>query len=185
VFCGPSSASNRVFDTNQTALASQIAPETHWDLVDLVVVVDAGPKTVTSSQGHLLAETSPYYHARLKEIQPRIDQVRQAIVDKNLQVLGPLLEAESTSMHLIMMTSQPPIYYWQPGSIEIMQRIRQWRGEGLEAYFTLDAGANVHVICSKAQAPEVQARLQKNSFVKQIIPNHPAPGAHFTNTHLF
>lgn len=170
---------------DQTGLTTQVAPETHWNLVDLVVIVDSGQKSTSSSQGHLLAETSPYFQTRLKEMQPRIQQVRQSILNKDLATLGPLIEAESTSMHAVMMTSNPPIYYWQPESLAIMQAVRQWRGDGLESYFTLDAGANVHVICEESNSEELTKRLEELNFVQKIIANRPSQGVRLSREHLF
>lgn len=172
--------------SHKSSYATQIADENHWDLVDIVAIVDPEKKHTSSSQGHMLADTSPYYKARLKEMKGRIKGVREGILKKDIKRLGPLIEEDSTSMHLVMMTSKPPIYYWGPGSMRIMQDIIKWREEeGLLSYFTLDAGPNVHVICEEKDADRVERKLKKNEFVKWTIRNRPCAGARIVDEHLF
>lgn len=157
--------------------AREIAPHTHWDLVDIVAVVNPEKKLVSSSQGHLMANTSPYYEARIAEIGDRIKKTRQAILDKDIRTLGNLIEQDSTSMHAVMMTSNPGIFYWSPGSMRIMLEIMRWRREDdLQAYFTLDAGSNVHVICEQKDAKEVTKRLEALPEVQWTIYNQNCQG---------
>jgi diphosphomevalonate decarboxylase len=75
------------------------------------------------------------------------------------------------------MTSQPPSFYWNAGTMEIIQAVRQWREEGLESYFTIDAGPNVHVICAEADRAAVEQRLQSLQHVKFTIANGGGIGA--------
>jgi diphosphomevalonate decarboxylase len=154
-------------------------------LVDIVAIVDPEKKKISSSQGHEIADTSPYFETRIKEMQVRIQTVRQAILDKNIRKLGPEIERESTSMHSIMMTSTPPAYYWAPGSIRIMKDVMEWREkDDLQAYFTFDAGANAHIICEKKDASEVQKRLKAIEYVKWTIYNELAKGVGIIHNHL-
>jgi diphosphomevalonate decarboxylase len=50
-------------------------------------------------------------------------------------------------MHAVMMTSNPPLMYWQSATVEIFHQVREWRASGLPVGYTVDAGANVHVLC--------------------------------------
>ena len=172
--------------SHDDSYAVQIADEHYWDLVDIVAIVDPEKKKVSSSRGHLLADTSPYFETRIKEMQPRIKQTREAILAKDIRKLGPCIEQDSTSLHIVMMTSNPPCFYWGPGSIRIMLDVMKWREEDdLQAYFTLDAGPNVHIICEKKDADEVQKRLKENDFVKWTIYNEPCEGTVESSEHLF
>jgi diphosphomevalonate decarboxylase len=159
-----------------SSYAIELAPETHWDLVDIVCVVDEGKKKVSSSAGHELADTSAMYPSRLSELPDRLAQTRDAIATKNMDKLGVALEADCLSMFAVMMTSKPPIFYWLPGSLDIIHYVYRWRGEGLPVYFTFDAGPNPHLICEAKHAPEVLKQVQHLSSVKWTIVNHPAPG---------
>ena len=58
------------------------------------------------------------------------------------------------------MTSTPSVLYWLPGTINVMQALRQWRQTGGPiGYFTMDAGPNVHVITERAMAPAMQEKM--------------------------
>jgi len=171
---------------HDSSKAIQLAAEDHWDLVDIVAIVDPEKKKFSSSKGHELAESSPYFEARIKEMQSRINDTRKAIAKKDFKLLGKCIEADCVSMHAITMTSDPAIYYWGPGTMRIILDLISWREEeDLHAYFTIDAGPNVHVICEKKDAEEVQRRLEKNEFVDWTIYNEVCGGVREIEEHLF
>jgi diphosphomevalonate decarboxylase len=72
-------------------------------------------------------------------------------------------------MHAVMMTSNPPLMYWQSATVEIFHAVREWRSRGLPAAYTVDAGANVHVICLSEQAAEVEKRLREIPGVNNVL----------------
>ena len=72
-------------------------------------------------------------------------------------------------MHSIMMTSTPPLRYWQSATVEIFHRVREWRAGGLPVGYTVDAGANVHVICLAEYAKEVEKRLRELPGVSNVL----------------
>ncbi len=72
-------------------------------------------------------------------------------------------------MHAIMMTSRPPLYYWQPPTLAIMEAARAWRASGLPVCFTIDAGPNVHVITLSGHAVEVEKRLRAIPGVQNVL----------------
>lgn len=161
-------------DTDQGSYAEQIAPPSHWTLVDIVAVVNTQAKHVSSTHGHDLAPTSAYFPARLSEIPARIAEVRRAISERDLERLGVAAEADATSMHVVAMTATPPTMYWQPATLSVMQAVQRWRAQdGLQSYWTIDAGPNVHVLCEAKDAPEVEARLCELSAVQWTIANSP------------
>lgn len=160
-------------DSHATSYAYSIAPPEHWDLRDVVAIVSHTPKQIGSTDGHAAALTSPYFATRLALLPDRHARIRQAILDRDLAVLGPLMEEEAISLHVIALTSRPPIYYWAPATLELIQAIRAWRGEGLPVYFTLDAGPNVHLICAAADAPTVEARVRAMDGVMDVLVNAP------------
>jgi len=165
--------------------AVQIADEKHWDLVDIVAIITVQKKRTCSSEGHRLAITSPYFQTRILEMQPRIQDARRAIREKHISLLGTLSEQDTISMHMVMMTSQPPLYYWEPGTIAVMQEVMKIREQNnLPVYFSIDAGANVHVICEAQHAKLMEQKLHAIPFVQSTITNHPACGVHQITNHL-
>ncbi|GIV95609.1 MAG: diphosphomevalonate decarboxylase [Herpetosiphonaceae bacterium] len=163
--------------TSTGSYARSIAPPEHWQLCDIVAVVDVGAKQIASEAGHKLAFTSPYFPVRLQEIPERIERARRAILERDLATLGEVMEADAISMHTVAMTTRPPAFYWSAGTMAIIQAVRRWRDEGLACYFTIDAGPNVHVLCPVESAAEIEARLCLLPEVQFTIVNLAGPGA--------
>jgi diphosphomevalonate decarboxylase len=169
-----------------TSVARQIQPADHWDLVDMVAIVSAAEKAVSSESGHLLAVSSPFNMARVDHIDALLMEVRSAIATRDIQRLGVVLERDALAMHAVMMTSTPSLLYWQPGTIEIVQAVRQWREQDkLPVYFTIDAGPNVHLICESAYRNAVADRLRELKSVQQVLASKPGPGPKLLDSHLF
>jgi diphosphomevalonate decarboxylase len=167
------------------SFARQIADSEHWDLRDVIAVVEIGPKTVSSIEGHRRAPSSPYFTKRQELLPERLDKVRRAIRERDLAALGPVIEEEAVDLHLISMSSHPPIFYWSPGSIAVLRAVRELRQEGLSAYVTMDAGANVHVICDADSEDEVAERLEDLPAVGFVIRDGIGPGPDQETEHLF
>jgi diphosphomevalonate decarboxylase len=159
------------------SFAESLAPPKHWDLADIVAVVDTSAKKIGSAENHLLAITSPYFKVRLEGIEQRLNATREAIARRDLTLLGETMETDAVSMHVVCMTQNPPSFYWSAGTMAVIQAVRTWRAEGLEAYFTIDAGPNVHVICAGSDRAEVQRRLEALSEVSFTLANGPGAGA--------
>ncbi len=159
------------------SVAESIAPPEHWDLADVVAVVDLAAKKTGSAENHLLAATSPYFAVRLQELPARLDGAREATLARDLERLGAIMEADAVSMHVVCMTQVPPSFYWNAGTMAVIQAVRAWRTEGLEAYFTIDAGANVHVICAEHDRARLQSRLEALPEVQFTLSNGPGQGA--------
>ena len=128
------------------SLAVPLAPPEHWALVDLVALVSREHKAVTSSDGHGLADTSPLQRARLDDAPRRLARCRQAIAERAFAPLADVAELDSNLMHAVMMTSTPPLLYWAAGTLTVMHAVETWRGQGLEVFYTIDAGPNVHCL---------------------------------------
>ncbi len=160
------------------SFAFSIAPPGHWDLVDLIAIVANEHKPVGSTEGHRLAGTSPLQAARLAGAPQRLDVCRQAILKRDFAALAEITELDSNLMHAVMMTSRPPLFYWQPASLALMKLVPQWRKSGLPACYTLDAGPNVHILCLAGSEPDVASRLQEIPGVLRTIQAHPGGPAH-------
>jgi len=151
------------------AAAAQLFPADHWDLRDVVAVVDTEAKAVSSREGHRRAPTSPFFETRLDHLGERLGTVRTALRDRDMAQLGTAVEREGIELHLIAMSSRPPIFYWQPATLAVLEAVREIRDDGGTAYATMDAGANVHVICPADEEPQVAERLDERPEVQRTI----------------
>lgn len=149
--------------------ASSIAPASHWELVDCIAVISEAHKATGSTAGHALAGTSPLQAARLAGAPQRLEQCRAAILAGDFEALAEVSELDCHLMHAVMMTSQPGLHYWLPASLEVMEAVRSWRAAGTPAFYTLDAGPNVHVLCPASHADALSAQLQELPGVLRVL----------------
>lgn len=172
-------------DTSETSYAVQIFPPDHWASADVVAVVSEGKKEVPTSEGHALAQSSPFMKTRLLHMKEKNKLVKKLIQDKNFKEFGELTEAEALELHAIMLTQQPYLIYWTTGTLQIMKLTSHWREEGLEVYFTVNTGQDIHLICEEKDVERVKGKLKELDFVKDIIVNTPGEGTKLTEDHLF
>jgi diphosphomevalonate decarboxylase len=169
-----------------TSIARELYPPEHWELRDLVAIVSAAEKAVSSEGGHRIAATSPLNAGRIHQVNRILPGVVASITTRDLAALGEAAEWDALAMHAVMMTGAPSLLYWQPGTLEVIHAVRRWRSqEGLPAYFTIDAGPNVHVICEAADAAVIESRLNALSSVQRVIVSRPGPAPILLADHLF
>jgi diphosphomevalonate decarboxylase len=165
--------------------AAPIATAGHWPLLDLVAVVESGAKGVSSRRGHALAPTSPHFARRQELLPGRLATVRRAIAARDLPSLGPVLEEEALELHLIALSSRPPIFYWKPATLAVLETVRGLRERGVAAWSTMDAGANVHVVCEPGDGPAVAAALAAVPGVLEVLHDRVGEGPRIEREHLF
>ena len=76
-------------------------------------------------------------------------------------------------MHSVMMTQKPPLFYWEPLSLQLIKSVVEWRESGLPCFATLDAGPNVHILCPEETAGEVREKLDHIDGICDIITSGP------------
>ena len=155
--------------SDEDSFAYSIAGHGHWALCDCIAIISSSHKKTGSTEGHALAGTSPFQAARVEDAPRRIEICRSAILKRDFEAFGAIVELDSDMMHAVMMTSQPALHYWLAASLAVMQEVREWREGGLSACYTVDAGANVHVLCPEKAAEEVAMRLHKIPGVKDVL----------------
>lgn len=172
-------------DSSDTSYAYSLYPNFYWDLYDVLIIVDFSMKKVSTTEGHEGVKTSPLWQERIASILEKINAMKSALADKNFQMLGALIEEDCLSMHHVMQTQNPPLFYWNDTTKTIMERVVAWRNEGLGVYFTIDAGPNVHLICQKPDVLRVVEKVKTLIGIQTVIVNTNAPGAHRISQHLF
>ncbi len=172
-------------NSDRSSYAIQLAEPDFWSLADLVVVTSKEEKKVGSTEGHELAATSPYFKVRLKRLPAKIKKIKSAFFKKDFQTFGRILEEEAIDLHLMAMSSVPPVFYWNEGTIAVIRAVQEWRGSGRKAFFTIDAGPNVHIICLKKDLEKIDREVKKLKNVAFTIKNQPGIGTRLTNKHLF
>ncbi len=147
-------------EAHENSFAESIAPPEHWALIDVIAVVSQAHKRVGSKAGHRSADTSDLQAARVAGAASRLAVCRRAVLERDFATFAKVVEHDSNLMHAVMMTSDPPLFYWLPPTLAIMESVRNWREDGLHVCYTLDAGANVHCLCEQSSADAVRSALQ-------------------------
>lgn len=172
-------------NTSEDSYAYSLYPSAYWDLRDVFVIVDRSAKKISTSDGMKNVTTSPFLRDRLERVPERIELMKTALQKKDIELFGHVLEEDCLSMHLVMQTQVPPAFYWNAITESIMKSVAAWRADGLKAYFTIDAGPNVHLMCEAKDEKELSENIQTLPGVQSVIINKPAPGAHLVSDHLF
>jgi diphosphomevalonate decarboxylase len=154
---------------DEDSFAFSIAQPEHWNLVDCVAIVSASHKKTGSTEGHGIAATSPLQAARVADAPRRLDMCRKAILERDFNSFASIVELDSDMMHAVMMTSTPALRYWKSASLEVMNCVRQWRTDGIPACYTVDAGPNVHVICTETESQMIENRLRAIRGVENVL----------------
>jgi diphosphomevalonate decarboxylase len=165
----------------------QIASPEHWPEFRMIVnIVEIKQKKWKSRAGMAqTVATCPYYPTWKETANNDTLQMKEFILKKDFTKVGELAEHNGLKMHATMITTKPPILYWQPTTMEIMQNILAWREEGVESYFTIDAGPQVKLMCLAKDEKELVKRLKTIKGIKQIEVCKPGPAAKMLNKHLF
>ena len=159
--------------SDDTSYSISIANPEYWDLVDVIAIVDSHPKKVGSTDGHSLAQTSPIQMARVADASRRLGICRKAILEKDFNSLVEIIEQDCLLMHAVMMTSQPSLRYWLPSTLTLIEKVVQWRLNGLPVAYTIDAGPNLHLITPAASVEELRAELHRLPEVTNLFITHP------------
>ncbi|MEL6646670.1 MAG: diphosphomevalonate decarboxylase [Pseudomonadota bacterium] len=127
------------------------------DLRIAIIAVDTGPKSQTSRDGmnHTVA-TSLLFESWPAQAEADCAAMEQAVKEGAFDVLGPLAEANALAMHATMMAARPSLVYLKPQSWQVLETLWHARKNGLCAYATMDAGANVKLIFRNAIARDVR-----------------------------
>jgi diphosphomevalonate decarboxylase len=97
-------------------------------------------------------EGHPYAPARFSQARKNIQRLKSILHQGNWPAFISLLEEEALSLHALMMSGQPGYLLMQPATLQIIREVRNFRAEsGLHLGFTLDAGANVHLLYPASQ----------------------------------
>ena len=147
--------------SHDSSYSISIAPQDHWNLIDNLVLIDSQHKKTTSKQGHQIAKTSPLQLMRTNTIQERVNICKQAILNKDFTALADISEADTLLMHTVMMSSNPALFYLAPETLSLISFVRELRANNIAAFYTIDAGANVHVITTSTSQSATIAAIQE------------------------
>ena len=114
---------------------------------DWVLLIHEGQKSVSSTVGHGLMNTNPYAERRFQEAHENFTKLKTIFATGDMEGFIKLVEHEALTLHAMMMMSDPAFILMKTGTLEVINKIWDFRRiTGLSLFFTLDAGANVHLL---------------------------------------
>lgn len=139
---------------------------------DTILLVDKGEKQVSSTVGHNLMHNHPFAKQRFEQAHENLNKLKQILESGNLNDFISLIESEALTLHAMMMTSNPYFILMKPNTLNIINKIWDFRNStNLPIGFTLDAGANVHVLYPKQEANPILEFI-KNELVAYCENGH-------------
>ena len=159
------------------SIAEPLAAPEHWDLRVVVAVTDPSRKPVSSRDGMARAAASPFYPAWVAAAEADLATARDAIRARDLEGLGLLAESNAFRMHATGLGARPPLLYWRGATLECVHRVWALRADGVPAFFTIDAGPQVKVLCEPASAARVAEALASVPGVERVLTCVPGRGA--------
>lgn len=133
---------------------------------DCILLIHEGQKTVSSTLGHSLMNNHPYADKRFSEAKKNIGKLVDILKTDNIAAFGDLIEHEALSLHAVMLTSQPAFILMQPNTLAAINEVWKFRQtRKLPLYFTLDAGANIHLLYPEKESIVIEHFI-KNSLLK-------------------
>lgn len=155
------SESSDLFGVNYSHKVHPIFKKYH----DTILLVHKGKKTVSSTVGHKLMHNHPFAEERFNQAHKNLDKLKTFFANGDLDGFVEIVESEALTLHAMMMTSLPYFILIKPKTLEIITKIWAFRqASKTHVCFTLDAGANVHVLYPESEK-EIVFQFIKNELI--------------------
>ncbi|MBS9773869.1 MAG: diphosphomevalonate decarboxylase [Tenacibaculum sp.] len=131
------------------------------DYQDTILLVDKGEKQVSSTVGHNLMHNHPYAEQRFKQANENVLKLSEILQNGNIKEFINLVESEALTLHAMMLTSNPYFILMKPNTLQIINKIWEYRAKNnSNVCFTLDAGANVHLLYPLKEKKQIEVFIK-------------------------
>ncbi|MCF6346812.1 MAG: diphosphomevalonate decarboxylase [Flavobacteriaceae bacterium] len=132
---------------------------------DTILLVDKGEKQVSSTLGHNLMHNHPFAEKRFEQAHQNLSKLAIILQKGDLRGFINIVESEALTLHAMMLTSNPYFILMKPNTLSIINKIWEFRAQtNSNVCFTLDAGANVHVLF-----PEKEKKSVNQFIVNELL----------------
>jgi len=142
---------------DESSYAEKIATKTNLDMGILIVPITSDVKTEDAHEDVL---TSPFFKARLKSVNIRIEEMEEAIKSGDLEKTAQLIETDALELHALTMTGKHGILIFQPESIQVISEVKKMRKEGVPVWFSMQTGPSVFINTYPNLVPKIQKRIE-------------------------
>ena len=153
--------------SNAFAIKFPFAIHQHFEnYQDTILLIDKGEKQVSSTAGHGLMHGHPFASKRFEQAATNISKLTEVLISGDLDTFIEVVESEALTLHAMMMTSLPYFILMKPNTLSVIHKVWQYRKEtGSKLCFTLDAGANVHLLYPASEKDRVLEFIQNELVV--------------------
>jgi diphosphomevalonate decarboxylase len=140
-----------------SSVTTEVAAHSKFsEIQHCVLVLDAAEKTVGSSEGHLLAQTSLLQDIRLAHYPRRLADFRVALGSGDFRTIQQLSELDAFEMHAVMASGATRLEYMNKKTVQAIANFIALRdAHSTSMLWTLDAGANPHFLFLPDAAPRM------------------------------
>ncbi|MEC9252115.1 MAG: diphosphomevalonate decarboxylase [Pseudomonadota bacterium] len=159
--------------------ARNVLPMGAWPLKVVIAITSETAKNVGSTEGmERSKQTSPYYGAWTESTKSDHAAGLLAVSQQDFSRLASVAESSCLKMHALMLSSQPPLSYWNGATVETIAAVRELQGAGISVFFTIDAGPQVKALCQEDATDIVVDRLASVPGVLRTLVCGLGPGAY-------
>ncbi len=163
-------------NSDETSYAYALDETPTMDLHLLAVELNTKQKKISSTYGMKDAQSSPFFRSWLERNNSELNEMIKAIKSNDFTALGQLAELNANEMHAINLTAQPEFTYFEPQTIQAIKLVEQLRTEGIECYYTIDAGPNIKVLCQLRNSKDIIQRFSSEFNNVNIVNASFGPG---------
>ena len=165
-----------------SSFAQPILENVDFPIEMLAVLVDTKKKKVSSRSGmQSSVETSPYYDAWRQVVANDMIAIKQAIKAKDIDQIGHIAEENALRMHALTFSADPGFTYFNGETLTIIKAVEDLRNQGVNCYYTMDAGPNVKVIYDRENRSKIVEELSNIVGPERLVVSQPGPGIKIWN----
>lgn len=154
-----------------------------WDIGMVIIALNKQQKKISSRKGmRHTVESSPFYESWKQVATDDLEKIKLAIEKRDINKIGQIAEANAMRMHATTLAADPPFTYFEPDSLRAMEAVRAIRKQGIPAYYTMDAGPNVKVLCRLSDAEAIRQQLLTIFDDSQLLVTGTGPGIQILST---
>ncbi len=167
---------------DDSSFAQPVLENVGFPIEMLAVLVDTKKKKVSSRSGmQSSVETSPYYDAWRQVVANDMVAIKKAIKAKDIDQIGHIAEENALRMHALTFSADPGFTYFNGETLTIIKAVEDLRNQGVNCYYTMDAGPNVKVIYDRENRSKIVEELSNIVGPERLVVSQPGPGIKIWN----
>lgn len=145
-----------------------VALKPQWHELRIGLIIVSREKKYISSRLAMqrTMDESILYQSWQSQISHDLPKLKRALQQKDFTLMGELAEANACAMHATMMATRPAIVYSNAKSMATILKIKAMRNNGINCYFTQDAGPNIKVLFLQENEEDLLQHFPKMVVIK-------------------